>query len=803
MTKSEFIEQIAKYVQKYAPKYNIAVCSPIIAQACLESGYGTSAKAKYHNYFGLKYRSNRVTCNNGYFSDGSAEQNADGSYVNISTNWFSFENMEKGVEGYFQFTNTANYSNLKGVTDPETYLNNIRADGYATSLKYVSNLMRVISTWGLTKYDTIDKKEDNKMSNSSLVSYTKISPNKTSPRNHVIDTISIHCMAGNLSVETCGKLFAKSSKQASSNYGIGTDGRIALYVDEKDRSWCTSSASNDNRAITIEVANNGGAPDWPVSDAAMASLIKLCADICKRNGIKELKWQANKNLIGQVDKQNMTVHRWFAAKACIPVDSEVLTRTGWKKILDTNVGEEILTVEKDSLNLKFDNVLDIVEPYLSKTVTCQNFTATPNHRMLYWHKTTPDVIKIAPYEELLEKRSHIIRLPLAGVYSGKGIDITENLLKFIVAVQADGHYMQENTGTYYGIEFHLKKDRKINRLCDILNILSLDYSLSERVDGTVAIRVYNQNGINIVEDICEKYLSNKEFTWDFLELNKTQSKIFLNELLYWDGCFNANLYTSKIKKNRDIVQAIACMNNKASYIYQDNVCFRESSNYSIDAWKERIENSEELVSCVTVPSGAFVCRLSNGYIFLIGNCPGNYLYNKHSYIASEVNKLLGVSTTTTPTTENTDNSSFSNTYTTNFKVGDVIKLVEGATYYNGKKIPSWVMKSTLYYRGINNNGIIFSTRKTGAITGTVNPEMVVSASGTSSSSTSSTTAYKVKITATALNVRKAPNTSSAIVTSVKKNQVYTIVDTQNNWGLLKSYQKNRNGWICLDYTQKV
>lgn len=152
--------------------------------------------------------------------------------------------------------------------------------------------------------------------NSPLVSYTRISPNKSINRNHAIDTISIHCMAGNLSIEQCGNLFANPSKQASSNYGIGSDGRIGLYVEEKDRSWCTSSSSNDNRAITIEVANTQAKDPWPVSDAAMASLIKLCADICKRNNIKKLLWKGDKNLIGQVDKQNMTVHRWFAAKAC-------------------------------------------------------------------------------------------------------------------------------------------------------------------------------------------------------------------------------------------------------------------------------------------------------------------------------------------------------------------------------------------------------------------------------------------------------------------------------------------------------
>lgn len=152
--------------------------------------------------------------------------------------------------------------------------------------------------------------------NSSLVCYTRISPNKTVNRNHAIDTITIHCMAGNLSIESCGNLFASSSRQASSNYGIGSDGRIAMYVEEKDRAWTSSNSANDHRAVTIEVANDGGAPDWHVSDTAMKSLIKLCADICKRNNIKQLLWQGNKALIGQIDKQNMTVHRWFAAKAC-------------------------------------------------------------------------------------------------------------------------------------------------------------------------------------------------------------------------------------------------------------------------------------------------------------------------------------------------------------------------------------------------------------------------------------------------------------------------------------------------------
>lgn len=152
------------------------------------------------------------------------------------------------------------------------------------------------------------------MSNSPLVSYTQISPNKTSPRNHVIDTITIHCYVGQVTVERMGKGWAKPGN-VSANYGVAKDGKIGLYVEEKDRSWCSSDRKNDHRAITIEVASDSKHP-YAITDAAYNSLVQLCADICRRNNIPGLKWRADKSLIGQVDKQNMTVHRWFANKAC-------------------------------------------------------------------------------------------------------------------------------------------------------------------------------------------------------------------------------------------------------------------------------------------------------------------------------------------------------------------------------------------------------------------------------------------------------------------------------------------------------
>ena len=154
------------------------------------------------------------------------------------------------------------------------------------------------------------------MSNSPLVNYTKISPNKSSPRNHKIDTVTIHCVVGQCSVETLGNVFAPASRQASSNYGIGYDGRIGMYVEEKDRSWCSSNAANDNRAVTIEVASDTKEP-YAVNAKAYAALIDLLVDICKRNGIKELVWSTNKaDRVNHKNGCNMTVHRDYANKSC-------------------------------------------------------------------------------------------------------------------------------------------------------------------------------------------------------------------------------------------------------------------------------------------------------------------------------------------------------------------------------------------------------------------------------------------------------------------------------------------------------
>ena len=186
--------------------------------------------------------------------------------------------------------------------------------------------------------------------NSSLVSYTKLSPNHSGERTHSLDRITPHCVVGQLSAESICGCFTSPSRQASCNYGIGTDGRISLCVEEKNRSWCSSSNDNDQRAITIECASDRSEP-YAMNDKVYASLISLCTDICKRNGKKKLLWFGDKNnalnYAPKSDEMVITVHRWFANKSC--PGNWLYARLG---NLATKVTAELSRVTSDAENKK-------------------------------------------------------------------------------------------------------------------------------------------------------------------------------------------------------------------------------------------------------------------------------------------------------------------------------------------------------------------------------------------------------------------------------------------------------------------
>lgn len=265
------------------------------------------------------------------------------------------------------------------------------------------------------------------MSNSSLVTYTKISPNKTSPKRSKIDMVIIHCIVGQWTAKQGCDYFAQPSTQSSANYVVGKDGSIGLCVEEKDRAWTSggkdkdgnpirvngiSGADIDHRAITIEVASDTKHP-YKITNKAYKALIDLLVDICKRNNIKELKWKADKSLVGQVGKQNMAVHRWFANKAC-PGD--------YLYGLHNQIAKEV----NEKLGVKNEVKVEEFKPYLAKvSIEDLNMRTGPSTKY-------PSIGYIKPgVYTVVEENNKWGRLKSKQRYNGKWVDtwISLNYIK--------------------------------------------------------------------------------------------------------------------------------------------------------------------------------------------------------------------------------------------------------------------------------------------------------------------------------------------------------------------------------------
>ena len=253
------------------------------------------------------------------------------------------------------------------------------------------------------------------MSNSSLVSYTRLSPNNSGKRNHSIDRITPHCVVGQLSVETLGSIFAPKSRQASSNYGIGADGRVGMYVEEKNRSWCSSSSANDNRAVTIECASDLKSP-YAFNSTVYNKLIDLCVDICKRNGKKKLLWLETKekslNYSPKSDEMILTAHRWFSDTAC--PGNWMYSREGdLAKKVTARLGGSTSSTTTNKIKLTVDG----------------SFGPNSIKRMQQFFGTTQDGI-ISGQSSYYKK--YLTGIPSSCVtWSGKGSNVVKKLQKWV------------------------------------------------------------------------------------------------------------------------------------------------------------------------------------------------------------------------------------------------------------------------------------------------------------------------------------------------------------------------------------
>ena len=523
--------------------------------------------------------------------------------------------------------------------------------------------------------------------NSSLVSYTQISPNRNSPRTQPISKITIHHCAAVMSVEQFGNLVANPSRQMSANYCIGNDGRIGLYCPEGDRSWCSSSPWNDHRAITIEVSNDVYGEPWSISTAAYNSLIRLCVDICKRNGIKNLEFTGNQN-------GSLTYHYMFSSTACLPVKrTELLTPNGWKLLSDIQIGDIVATVHIDDESIEFDEVQNIVPLKTQDTYIMRDFEATSDHRIMYYNQAGRQYI--GQFKDLYEKCGSLYFSNAGQLQNAKGFgDLSLTELEFLIAVQADGHYMKDNN-CYVGIEFHLKKERKIERITAILKELGYPCNVINQSDGTIKLRVYGKE----YYQFCEKYLQDKHFTWEWLNMSKEQADFFLDTIQLYDGCVSNQSYSSAETINVDIVQAIASINGLGSKLGDNHtrVYFKKRRRSIGDAVKQR--KPKQQVSCVTVRSGFILIR-QHGRTTITGNCPGTWIKNHTTEICNLVNAQLGSTSTTQPTTSSGK-----------FSTGDLVKIKSGARYYDGGAIPNWVLAENWYISSISGDRAVLGNNE--------------------------------------------------------------------------------------------
>ncbi len=337
--------------------------------------------------------------------------------------------------------------------------------------------------------------------NSSLVSYTRISPNRTSPRNKPITKITIHHMAGIMSVEEFGNLVANPNRQMSANYAIGNDGRIGLFCEEKDRSWCSSSPWNDHASITIEVSNCATGGNWPIGTAAYNSLIKLCADICKRNNIKKLEFTGNRN-------GSLTYHYMFASTACLPIDkTELLTPNGWKLLKDIRLGDIVATAHVDDLSIRFSAVENIVPVKTQDTYIKSDLEATSDHRVMYFDRN--DKQYIGEFKDIYNKDN--VYLPSAGYLDNpEGLStLTNTKIKSLVKSVSRGNkhltwdllnMSSEQASTFLSaIGNTFISDNKND--IDIIQAITALNGVGTVVDGNTVTFGYDQRPLGIISKV--------------------------------------------------------------------------------------------------------------------------------------------------------------------------------------------------------------------------------------------------------------------------------------------------------------
>jgi len=464
--------------------------------------------------------------------------------------------------------------------------------------------------------------------------------NLTNKKNREIKYIVIHYTAGTTSksgtAKSTAKYFNKETTKASADFIVDDEFVVQFNPDIKNKyCWhcggskyktqggslykiCTSANS-----IGIEVCSSNSAKkvtnpndtNWYFTDDAVKNTLEL---------VKQLMQEYD------IDVDHIIRHYDVNGKQPLPVDcTELLTPNGWKYITELNIGDIVMTYDMASEKMKFDKIINILPIWTDTVLKRRCFEATYEHRMLYMPNCkNSHEWKIDKWGELNEgkKLSKLKTCALLEDYNK--LDIDDDMLRLIVWVQADGSYFEDKQY----LEFHFKKTRKIDRVIELLNKLNIKYTICNQTDGTIKIRSYD----NTIVTNCEKYLKDKKFAWNLLNLSHEQFLILFNEIFLADGTLSSNkqMYFSTIKSNIDIIQALFAINNIRCKLsktgHNENILYDtinvHNTNYTV-GYKNKLEQRQTDVTCVTVPSGLILVR-QNNQTFITGNCPGIIGWNK-------------------------------------------------------------------------------------------------------------------------------------------------------------------------------
>lgn len=530
----------------------------------------------------------------------------------------------------------------------------------------------------------------NKFTNSPLVVYTRLSPYKNSPRKDPITRITIHHMAGVASVESFGEIVTRPGRNMSSNYAIGNDGRIGLYCEEKDRSWCSSSRDNDNKAITIEVSNSKLGNDWPISKKAWNALIELCADICRRNNIPKMTYTGDTNGV-------LTFHRWFAATGCVPIDTtDVLTQHGWIPVRDVKIGDTIACVNPKDMSIHFNSIENMTPIHKDTVFTTNGMTVTKEHRVLH-NIGDGSGYHLGEYRTICDKEFFV---PSAGVCVRPGLNMTSSEMVFLFEVQRVGT-VNEETQT---IEFTYITPTKVGYIDTLLKNIGYEHKRTQEDLGPVKFVVSDKRAF----ELCQQYISGRDFNWNWLNMSPTQFSYFIYKITNHVDKSWKRKYVSDSVTNIDIIQAICVLNNRGTYYDEKNHTLYVGEPYRTIKPNTAVTDDDIDVACVTVKTGCFLMR-QNGVTTITGNCPGEYIYSRAQKICDEVNAKLEAEPTPQPTPEPEPTP-----IPVVIAVDTLVSIQKGVCYYGTTKpIPEWVTNQNWYVRSIKGDRVVLGKNETG------------------------------------------------------------------------------------------